>query len=174
MYKGLEAGLHYFWINEDEGPGHVWLIGQQYNFRYRGLSLAPGIAAAFGRPDDPGAAFTFSAKFEHRWFVAQYIQLYSFSRTALEPEQHESPHPGATAAEQTIHASISDGNHVSARWKRLEAGGSWEHIHFRAGNEWKGGTRIKFRLTDHFSLLAYVLAPKPEARFGFMIHPREE
>lgn len=67
--------------------------------------------------------------------------------------------------------AISDGSHASVRWKRLTAGGTWEHIHFRE-TEWKGGGRLGIRLLRRVSAILYILGPgKTEWRGGILIHP---
>ena len=74
-----------------------------------------------------------------------------------------------------VRPTISDGNHVSGRWKRLTIGGTWEHIQFREGDEWKGGGRLALRLFPRVSAILYVLGPgRAEWRGGFLIHPEEE
>jgi hypothetical protein len=67
--------------------------------------------------------------------------------------------------------SIWDGNHVSVRLSRFEFGPSWERIHARAENEWKGGGRAAFRILPNMSVVFFVLAPKTEYRGGIIIHP---
>jgi hypothetical protein len=69
--------------------------------------------------------------------------------------------------------AVSDGSHVSGRWKRLTIGGTWEHIHFRE-NEWKGGGRLAFRILPRVSAVLYAFAPgRVEWRGGILIHPRQ-
>ena len=77
-----------------------------------------------------------------------------------------------TGENPSIRPAISDGNHVSIRWKRVTVGGAWEYIHCREGNEWKGGGRLAVQLAHHFSVVLYVLGPgHVEFRGGFLIHP---
>ena len=73
-----------------------------------------------------------------------------------------------------VRPTISDGNHVSARWKRMTLGGTWEHIAFREGDEWKWGGRLAIRILPRVSGILYVLAPgRAEWRGGILIHPPE-
>lgn len=74
-----------------------------------------------------------------------------------------------------VRPTISDGNHLSVRWKRLTIGGTWEHIHFREGDEWKGGGRLAVRLLPRLPAVLYVLGPgRAEWRGGVVIHPRAQ
>jgi len=52
-----------------------------------------------------------------------------------------------------VRPTISDGNHLSARRHGLTAGGTWEYVHFRAGDEWKGGGRLAVRLLPRVSAI---------------------
>ena len=80
--------------------------------------------------------------------------------------------PEARAA-GTVRPTITDGDHVSIRWRRLTVGGTWEHIQFRE-IEWKGGGRTAFRILPHLSAVAFVLGPGTEFRVGLILHPAEE
>ena len=55
--------------------------------------------------------------------------------------------------------TISDGGHVSVRWRRLTLGGTCEHIGFREGSEWKGDGRLAIQLLPRVSGILYVLVP---------------
>jgi hypothetical protein len=159
LWRGVEFGAHYFWVNEEElSNKHVSVWGAQWAWRRKGLTIAPGFGLTTGRAGDPGAAFTLTAEYERKHFVAYYSFIQSL--TAGEGE-----HGGKT------HGYISDGNHVSGVWKRLEVGGTWERIHMRVGNEAKCGVRVAVQLTKHLSFLAFVMGPDAEARFGLWLHP---
>jgi len=83
---------------------------------------------------------------------------------------------GGEETEESVYPNIWDGNHVSLRYKRFEAGPSWERIHSREGNEWKGGARVAIHIFPHVSAVMFVMAPETEVRGGVIIHPsrREE
>jgi hypothetical protein len=50
-------------------------------------------------------------------------------------------------------------------------GGTWEHIAFREGSEWKGGGRLAVRILPRLSGILYVLGPgRTEWRGGVLIH----
>ncbi len=60
---------------------------------------------------------------------------------------------------------------MSVRLSRFEFGRSWEWIHTRAENEWKGGGRAAFGILPNLSVVLFVLAPMMEFRGGIIIHP---
>ena len=70
--------------------------------------------------------------------------------------------------------SIADGNHISARWKRLTVGGTWELMQFREGNEWKGGARVAFRVLGPLSITFFAMGPGTEIRGGILFQPEEK
>ena len=76
-------------------------------------------------------------------------------------------------SEEFGRASIWDGNHVSLRFWRVEAGPAWERIHTRKENEWKGGGRVAFKILPNLSALLFVMAQKTEFRGGIIIHPEK-
>ena len=131
----------------------------------------PGVGVAFG--DDhftttPTASFRW--EFEKAWFVTQGLVLQCFRKSTIEKEGEG----GEAPAGQDIRPTISDGNHVSVRWKRVTLGGTWEHNQFRE-NEWKGGSRLAIRVVRHASAMLYVLGPgRTEFRAGILIHPKPD
>jgi len=70
--------------------------------------------------------------------------------------------------------SIADGNHISARWKRLIVGGTWEHEQFREGKEWKGGVRVAFRILPPLSFTFFAMGPGNEIRGGVLFQTEEK
>jgi hypothetical protein len=144
----------------------------------KGLRLAPGFGVVFGSNEfTTSAAFSFRWEYERKWFITQGLVVQSFRGTPIFADQEES-HQEQHARDEPVdfvRPTISDGNHVSARWRRLTIGGTWEHIGFREGSEWKGGGRLTFRITPCVSGILYVLAPgRTEWRGGVLIHsPRE-
>jgi len=69
--------------------------------------------------------------------------------------------------------SIADGNHVSARSKRLTVGGTWEHMQFREGREWTGGVRVAYRIYSPLSFTVFVMGPSSEIRGGIRLSPKK-
>jgi hypothetical protein len=112
--------------------------------------------------------------YERKWFVTQGLLVHAFRKTPIFAEMpedfsaSESPQPTGY-----VRPVISDGNHASARWRRITIGAAWEHIAFREGDEWKGGGRIGIQIVPRVSAVLYVLTPgKTEWRGGILISPR--
>jgi hypothetical protein len=153
---------------------NVGFTGASWTFRVRGLKLSPGFGVLFGSNQfTTTPAVSFRWDYEHGWFVTQGLIVQGFRDTPVFDEQAEGePAGGAAVPVSFVRPTISDGNHVSARWKRLTMGGTWEHIQFREGDEWKGGGRLGIRLLPRLSAILYVLGPgRAEWRGGILIHP---
>jgi hypothetical protein len=105
--------------------------------------------------------------------VTQGLVVQGLRDTPVFGEEEGGEHNGEDPEPvSSVRPTISDGNHVSARWKRLTVGGTWEHIQFREGDEWKGGGRLGVRLLPRLSAILYVLGPgRTEWRGGILIHP---
>jgi hypothetical protein len=171
LWKGLAFEGHYFG-NQAIDVGHT---GAAWTFRFRELKLSPGAGVMFGSNEFATTpVFSFRWDYEKKWFVTQGLTLQGFRKSKVlegPGEGHGGEHaePGLR-----VRPSISDGSHVSVRWKRLTLGGTWESIHFRE-NEWKGGGRLAVRILPRVSAILYVLAPgKVEWRWGVLVHPPQE
>lgn len=147
--------------------------GISWAFSLKGLKLVPGLGAVFGNNQfTSSAAFSFRWEYERKWFITQGLVVQSFRDTPIFAEDETATQHREVLAE-TVRPTISDGNHLSARWNRITVGGTWEHIAFREGVEWKGGGRLAIRLLPRISGILYVLAPgQAEWRAGILIHPR--
>jgi hypothetical protein len=74
----------------------------------------------------------------------------------------ETAHPPG----ESVVPSIADGKHVSARWKRLTIGGTW-NMQFCEGREWKGGVRAAYPGAAPLSFTFFALGPGREIRVAF-------
>jgi hypothetical protein len=110
--------------------------------------------------------------YERSWFVTEGLLVQGLLHTSFFPEGTE-PEEGHPANESVV-PSIADGNHVSARWKRLTAGGTWEHMEFREGREWKGGVRIAYKVLPPLSFTFFAMGPGSEIRGGILFQPEEK
>ena len=169
LWRGLGFEGHYFGGTATD----VGFTGASWTFRVGELKLAPGFGAMFGSNEfatTPTIGFRWD--YEKAWFVTQGMALRGFRKTPVfEEEGHERAHEPVSFVRPTI----SDGSHVSGRWKRVTIGGTWEHIHFREGNEWKGGGRLAVRLFPRLSAIVNVLGPgRAEWRGGVLVHPPQE
>jgi len=145
-----------------------------YTFRLGRLKLSPAFGILFGSYNTATSpAVSLRWGFERAWFVTEGLGLLGFRRTPVFAEGEGEPGKPPEPVSYVL-PMISDGSHVSERWKRMTLGGTWEHIHFREGSEWKGGGRLVVRILPRASLALYVLAPgKTEWRGGILIHPAE-
>jgi hypothetical protein len=168
VYKKLTFEGHYFGGVEN----NVGYTGASYAFRFGGLLLAPGFGVAFGAPTfTTSPALSFRWDYQHRWFVTQGMMVQSFRDVQFKEESHHSH--STEEAVKNVRPTITDGNHVSARVKRITVGGTWEHIQFRE-TEWKYGGRLQVRLLSRVSGVMYVLTPgRTEWRGGILIHAPE-
>ncbi len=141
-------------------------------FDWRGLRLMPGFGVVFGSNQfRTSPAFALRWEYEKKWFVTQGLAVQSFLSTPIFEEESEAN--GETEPVGFVRPTISDGNHVSVRWRRLTAGGTWEHIAFREGDEWKGGGRLAVRLFPRVSAILYILGPPAiEWRGGLLFHAK--
>ena len=170
LWRGLGFEGHYFGGKATD----VGFSGGSWTFRVRELKLTPGFGVLFGTNQfttSPGVFFRW--EYERGWFVTQGLVLQGIRETPVFAEEEgDEHHSGPPVPVSYVRPKISDGNHFSARWKRLEIGGTFEHIAFREGSEWKGGGRLGIRLLPRLSAILYVLSPgKTEWRGGILIHP---
>ena len=152
---------------------NVGYTGASWTFRGRYWKIAPGLGVAFG---DNGfqtmPAISIRWGYERAWFVTEGLFVQGLMHTRLYPEGTE---PGSgESASATVVPSIADGNHVSVRRKRLTVGGTWEHMQFREGREWKGGVRVAYRVLPPLSLTFFALGPGGEIRGGILFQPPEK
>jgi hypothetical protein len=163
LWRELHFEGHYFGAETNVG-----YTGASWALRMKGLVLAPGLGVAFG--DNRFAttpSVTLRWEYEKKWFVTQGMVLQCVRKSPIEKEREG----GEAPVVEDVRPTISDGNHVSVRWKRVTLGGTWEHIQFRE-NEWKGGGRLAIRVLRHASAMLYVLGPgRTEFRAGVLIHP---
>lgn len=173
LWRGLGFEGHYFGAGQTD-VGHT---GVSWTFKLGELKLVPGFGVTFGSNQFATTpAVTFRWDYARRWFVTQGMAIQGIRKTPVFEEHEDEPH-GQASQEPAgyVRPTISDGSHVSVRWKRVTIGGTWEHIQFREGNEWKGGGRLAVRIFPRISALLYVLGPgKAEWRGGILIHPPED
>jgi hypothetical protein len=159
---------HYFGGDEN----NVGFIGGSWTF-HETWKLAPGFGVLFG---DNGfrtmPALSLRWGYEQGWFVTEGLLVHGLLHTELFPEGTESE-PGQSISKSVV-PFIADGDHVSARWKRLTAGGTWEHMQFREGREWKGGVRIAYKVLPPLSFTFWAMGPGSEIRGGLLFHPEEK
>ncbi len=166
IYRNVNIEGYYFGIRqqpENEEPGEhsaeqiidSGTISGSYDFRLgKHVVLTPGFGVAFGEGQKTSPAITFRWEIEKGHLFSEGLFILSLHGT-----------------EESERESIWDGNHVSMRLNRFEFGPSWERIHAREGNEWKGGARAAFRLLSNLSVVFFVLGPSTEYRGGIIIHP---
>jgi hypothetical protein len=158
LLRGLHFEGHYFGV---EGVD-VGTVGGSWAFRLgRTVKLSPGFGVYFGEGQRTGPAFIFRWDIEKGPILSQGLFIQGFRKVEV----------GEAGEEKSVYPNIWDGNHVSLRWKWIEAGPSWERIHSREGNEWKGGGRFAFRILKNVSAVMFVLGPDTEVRGGVIIHP---
>jgi hypothetical protein len=165
LWKEFHFEGDYFGGDEND----VGYTGGSWQFRMNKLQLSPGFGVTFGGNGFrtmPG--FSFRWAYEKDWFVTEGLIVQGLLDTPRSPE--DTPE---AREEGTVRPTITDGDHVSVRWRRLTAGGAWERIQFRE-IEWKGGGRVAFRIFPHLSAVIFVLGPSTEFRPGLILHPAEE
>ena len=165
LWRGLGFAGYYFGGTETD----TGFTGASWKFAGHGLKLSPAFGVVFGSNRfATSPAVTLRWEYEHAWFVTEGLIVQGFRETPVFREEGLEP-------SSFVRPTISDGNHLSARWRRLTIGGSWEYIHFREGDEWKGGGRLGARLFPRVSAVLYVFGPgKAEWRGGILIHPPKE
>ncbi len=169
LWIGITADGHYFGGDEN----NMGLVGGSWTFHGESRKLAPGIGVAFG---DNGfrtmPALTLRWGYERSWFVSEGLYVQGLLHTSFFPEGTEVEE--GHSADQSVVPSIADGNHVSARWKRFTVGGTWEHMQFREGREWKGGLRVAFKVLPNLSLTLFAMGPGSEIRGGILFQTEEK
>jgi hypothetical protein len=169
IWRDLSIDTHYFGGNEN----NVGFAGGSWTFHGKSWKLAPGFGVSFG---DNGfrtmPSLTIRWGYEHNWFVSEGLLVQGLLHTPLLPEGTE-PEPGHSG-NQSVIPFIADGDHVSGRWKRLTVGGTWEHMQFREGKEWKGGVRVAYRVVSNLSLTFFAMGPGSEIRGGILFQPEKE
>jgi hypothetical protein len=159
LTRGLNFEGHYFGIEDVD----VGAVSGSWTFRLgKSVKLSPGFGVYFGERQRTGPAFTFRWEVEKGPIFSQGLFIQGFRKVKVGEEAEE---------EKSVYPSIWDGNHVSLRYKRLEVGPSWERVHTREGNEWKGGGRVAVRIFRNVSAVMFVMAPETEVRGGIIIHP---
>lgn len=172
IHRGFAFEGHYFGGRETD----VGYTGASWTWARKGLKLTPGFGVIFGSNKfTTSPAFSFRWEYEKKWFITQGLALQSFRDTPIFDEEEDGGHEGPAEPVGFVRPTISDGNHASVRWRRIAIGGTWEHIAFREGDEWKGGGRLAVRLLPRVSAILYVLAPgRTEWRGGILIHAPAE
>jgi len=159
LVRGLNLEGHYFGVEDVD----VGIVNGSWTFRLgKSIKLSPGLGVYFGEHQRTGPAFTFRWEVEKGPVVSQGLFIEGFRKVEVGEEEEE---------QKSVYPNIWDGNHVSLRYKRFEVGPSWERIHSREGNEWKGGGRVAVRILPHMSAVMFVMAPEVEVRGGIIIHP---
>jgi hypothetical protein len=165
LWKGLRLESDYFGGDEND----VGYAAPSWKFRCRGLRLDPGFGFAFG---DNGfqtmPALSLRWTYERNWFITEGLIVQGLLHTRRDPDNT----PEALE-KGFVRPTISDGDHISIRWRRLTMGGTWERIQFRE-IEWKEGGRVALRLLPHLSAVVYILGPGFEVRGGLALHSIEE
>jgi len=168
LWSEVNIEGHYFGGDEN----NVGYTAGSWTFHGEGWKLAPGFGVAFG---DNGfrtmPALSIRWAYEHRWFITEGLFVQGLLHTNFFPEGTE-PEDGSSAGESVV-PSIADGNHASARWKRLTAGATWEHMQFREGREWKGGVRVAYQVLPPLSFTFFAMGPGGEIRGGILFQPEE-
>jgi hypothetical protein len=169
LFRGLNFEGHYFGVRAEpeheedgeDGAGRrsgiidVGTINGSYGLRLgEHVALFPGLGVYFGEDQKTSPAITFRWEVEKGRVFSQGLFFLSLQKS-----------------EDFGRVSVWDGNHISLRLSRFEFGPSWERIHTRAENEWKGGGRAAFRLLRNVSVVLFVLAPNTEYRGGIIVHP---
>lgn len=169
LWRSVTADGHYFGGDEN----NVGFVGGSWTFHGEGWKIAPGVGILFG--DDgfrtmPGLSFRWG--YEHDWLITEGLLVQGLLHTSFFPEgtEPEEGHP----VNQSVVPSIADGNHVSARWKLLTVGGTWEHMQFREGREWKGGLRLAYKVLPALSFTFFAMGPGSEIRGGILFQPEEK
>jgi hypothetical protein len=169
LWSDLAVEGHYFGGDEN----NVGYAAGSWTFRGEHWKLAPGFGVSFG---DNGfrtmPALSIRWGYERSWFVSEGLFVQGLLHTDFFPEATESE--AGESESKSVVPSIADGDHVSARWKRLTAGGTWEHMQFREGREWKGGVRLAYRVLPSLSFTFFALGPNREIRGGILFQPEEK
>jgi hypothetical protein len=169
LWRDLNAEGHYFGGNGN----NIGFGGGSWTFHGESWKLAPGFGILFGNATFqtmPG--LTLRWEYEHKWFITEGLLVQGLLHTSFASE--ESENEAGNSADKSVVPFIGDGNHVSARWKRLTAGGVWEHMQFREGNEWKGGVRLAYKVFPALSFTFFAMGPGSEIRGGVLFQPEEK
>ena len=169
LWSGLNFEQHYFGGNEN----NVGYTAGSWTFHGEHWKIAPGFGVLFGdNKFQTMPALSIRWGYERNWFITEGLLVQGLEHTRFLPEGTE-PEPGQPAVKSVV-PSIADGNHISARWKRLTVGGTWEHEQFREGEEWKGGVRVAFRVLPPLSFTFFAMGPGSEIRGGVLFQPEEK
>jgi hypothetical protein len=164
IWRGLHLEGEYFGgANYDIGGA-----GAAWKFRWKGLSISPGLGVAFGSAAQTAPIVTFRWTLDTRrvfsqGFFAQSLRAYVFVEEA-EPSHETGETP--VSEQLKVHTSILDNNHVSLRLGPVEVGPMWERIRYREENEWKGGLRVAARLRKGVKIIFQTVGPEVEYRGG--------
>lgn len=161
VWSNLNAEGHYFGGDKN----NIGFAGGDWKFHSEHWKIAPGVGVLFGDNSfRTMPALSLRWGYERGWFVTEGLLVQGLLHTTFTEDR---------GTKEAVIPSIADGNHASARWKRITAGGTWEHIHFREGTEWKGGTRVAYRILPRCSLMFFALWPNTEVRGGILFQPEE-
>ncbi len=165
VWRGFRLEGEYFGApNFDVG-----VTGGGWNFKWKGLSVAPGIAVGFGSGVKVSPIATLRWTLDtHRWFSQGFFGQSLRGHIIEEETETEGGEEAQVAEERNVHASILDNNHISVRLGPLEIGGLWERIRYREENEWKGGLRVGARLRKGVKLIFQTVGPDVEFRGGIV------
>jgi hypothetical protein len=168
--KHINLEGHYF----GGGATNIGVIGGSYKFHGKRWSIDPGIGVAFGNNNfRTMPALTVRVAYERGWFVAEGLAVYGLLHTTF-PSESETGEEIEESTPKSVVPVITDGDHVSARWRRLTVGGTWEHIQFREGDEWKGGARIAYKVLPNTSLTMFIMGPNTDVRGGILFQPEKK
>jgi len=173
LVQGLRSRISFEGDYFGGDENNIGYMAGSWTFRGEHWKLAPGFGVAFG---DNGfqtmPALSIRWAYERGWFVTEGLLVQGLLHTKFSAEDTE-PEAG-TPASKSVLPSIADGNHASARWKRLMVGGTWEHMQFREGREWKGGMRVAYQVFAPLSFTFFAMGPGSEIRGGILFQPEEK
>jgi len=168
VWKRLAIDGRYY--GDDEA--NIGLLGANWGLKLwrQHIELFPGLSVTFGSALSADQGLRTAPAATLHWGVRKnWFHADGYSAISLIPSQR--PRHAHEDEAYTKYAYLSDGNHISANWKRLEGGFGWEHIAVREDQEWKSGGRFSIALTKHLNFVAFILAPHPEFRCGLSFHP---
>lgn len=151
-WKDLHFDGQYFGTESVEAG----ITALNWEFHSKHFSIFPGFGVGFGSGVHTVPMLTLRWNLEtRRWFSQGYMAQSLLSQVVT-----------GENTEHSIHATILDNNHISARVGPAEIGGLWEYTKYREENEWKGGLRGALRFGHHIKLIVQSVWPDWEMRGG--------
>jgi len=151
-WKDLHCDGQYFGTESVDAG----ITALNWEFRWKQFSILPGFGVGFGSGVHTAPMLTLRWNLETRqWFSQGYVAQSLLRQVGREEN-----------TEHSIHATVLDNNHISAKVGPAEIGGLWEYTKYREENEWKGGLRGALRLRHHIKLIVQSVWPDWEMRGG--------